>query len=162
MVGNPTRNPNAMDVDAIRPRLTVVERQRREINRLCIICASPDHFRRDCPEAYHNRRPQEQPVRIAAISRPQHRAPYAQLYHGYDPNVDIRTINDWNDPNEQIDIVDSNIMDIQNTSQSTKEHQEHQGESSGTSGSWEDMTDTRSRSSVRSIHPASRSTSSGW
>jgi len=161
MVDNPARNPNAMDVDAIRPRLTVVERQRREINRLCIICASPDHFRRDCPEAYHNRRQQQQPARIAAISHQRH-GQYDHIYQGYDPNVDIRTINGWNDPNERIDIVDSNIVDIQNISQSTKDHHEHQGESSGTSGSWEDMTDTRSRSSNRSIHPASRSTSSGW
>lgn len=52
-----------MDVDAVstgaptrRARLTEEERQRRFTEGLCLVCASPNHQRRDCPESYQNTR----------------------------------------------------------------------------------------------------------
>lgn len=50
--------PVPMEVDAIRRGpLTDAERDHRKVHNLCIVCASPDHWRKDCPIARTNQRP---------------------------------------------------------------------------------------------------------
>lgn len=79
---------DAMDLDAMnaaRPRgpLTQAEKDRRFRERLCLVCASPDHMRQYCPVArprYHVAAMQaNQPSPVAPVPLPQ--APAASGFH---------------------------------------------------------------------------------
>ena len=173
------RNSNAMDVDAIRPRLTLEERQRREINRLCIICASSDHFRRDCPEAYHNKRLQQNAAKVAAISAMSHFSRTRPHFY-QNSNVDIRTLpgydsSGWSDFGDNGNFMEThryeshslntNSHSIDSSSPKIQECQEskiHKSEDNNGKDALDTVSETRSRYSHRSLRPASRSSSSQW
>ena len=170
-----TRNPNSMDVDAIRPRLTSEERQRREVNRLCIICASPDHFRRDCPEAFHNKRLQQNAAKVAAISAMSHFSrtrPYERFYQN--SNMDIRTFpgydsSGWNDYGDNGNVMENHRYEPHSSNsyshsyETTSSPKINESENNINKEDVPDtVSETRSRNSHRSLRPASRSSSSQW